>query len=268
MGDRRDRDRRRPDESPAVRAGPWAAFERAAFDTCEPGESPAVRAGPWAALERAAFDTCEPDVTGWLTHPGETVSALAYFVAAAVLRRASRACPEGSPARHLPAILCLLGAAALSFHASFAAVFQRLDLAAIPLLTGPLLASALVRSGHAAPERRRALRLAFAGGGAVAPFVLTALGYAVVTLQAACLLWLWRSLARRTPAIRGDLRAVAVLLLPAAALLGLGHAGVACASAGSAWAHVVQPHIAWHLASAAACVFAGRVECALEDAPA
>ena len=250
-----------------MRAGPWAAFERAAFDACEPGESPMVRAGPWAALERAAFDTCEPDVAGWLTHPGETASALAYFVAAAVLRRASRACPERSPARHLPAILCLVGTAALLFHASFAAVFQRLDLAVIPLLTGPLLASALVRNGHAARERGRALRLAFAGGGAAAPFVLTALGYAVVTLQAACLLWLWRRLARRTPAIRGDLQAVAALLLPAAALLGLGHAGIACAPAESAWAHIVQPHVVWHLASAAACVFAGRVESKLGRDP-
>ena len=223
-----------------------------------------MRSGPWSGLERAAFDTCESDVAGWLVHPGETVSALAYFVAAAIVRRETG--PRAA-ARSLPVVLGLVGTAALLFHASFAALFQRLDLATIPLLTGTLLASALVHGGHAVRERRHVLWLAFAGGGAVAPFVLTWLGYAMVALQAAGVLWLWRRLARRTPAIRGDLHAVAVLLLPAAALLALGHAGIACVAAGSVWAHLVQPHIVWHLASAAACVHVGRVERALEDAP-
>ena len=224
-----------------------------------------MRSGPWGALERAAFDTCEPDVAGWLAHPGETVSALAYFVAAAVLWRASRRRGSGSPSRYLPPILCLVGAAALLFHASFAALFQRLDLAAIPLLTGLLLAAALAHGGHVAAGRWRKWWAALAGGGALAPFVLTALGYAMVALQAASLLWLWRDLAGRTPAIRADLLRVVVLLLPAAALLGLGHAGIACVGAGSAGAHVIQPHIVWHVASAAACVFVGRVQGALED---
>ena len=226
-----------------------------------------MRSGPWSGLERAAFDTCEPDVAGLLVHPGESVSALAYFVAAAIVWRETRPRAAGSPARRLPVILGLVGTAALLFHASFAALFQRLDLATIPLLTGLLLSSALVHAGHAARGRQRPLWLAFAGGGAVAPMVLTWLGYAMVALQAAGLLWLWRKLARRMPALRGDLRAVAVLLLPAAALLALGHAGIACVAAGSVWAHVVQPHIAWHLASAAACVYAARMERALEDAP-
>ena len=225
-----------------------------------------MRSGPWSGLERAAFDTCEPDVAGWLVHPGETVSALAYFVAAAIVWRETDSRAVGSPSRRLPVVLGLVGTAALLFHASFAAQFQRLDLAAIPLLTGWLLASALVHAGHAVRERRHVLWLAFAGAGAVAPFVLTWLGYVMVALQAASLLWLWRKLARRTPALRGDLRAAAALLLPAAALLGLGHAGIACVAAGSAWAHVVQPHIVWHLASAAACVYAGRVQCRLEAA--
>lgn len=223
-----------------------------------------MRSGPWSGFERAAFDTCEPDVAGWLTHPGETVSALAYLVAAAVVWRVSRPVAAGRPARRLPAVLALVGTVAMLFHASFAAVFQRLDLAAIPLLTGLLLASALVHGGRATADRRPLLWGAFAGVGAIAPFVYTALGYAVVTLQAATLLWLWREIAHRTPAIRTDLRAAAALLLPAAALLGLGHAGVACVHPDTASAHVVQPHIIWHVASAVACVFIARVECALE----
>lgn len=162
-----------------------------------------MRGEPWSALERAAFDTCEPDVAGWLIHPGETVSALGYFVAAAVIWRASRPLAAGSPARCLPVILFLVGTAALLFHASFATVFQRLDLATIPLLTGLLLASALVHTDHVARDRRRACWAALAGFGAVAPFVHTALGYVVVTLQAASLLGLWWS--NRSPAVN-DMR--------------------------------------------------------------
>ena len=223
-----------------------------------------MRTGPWSALERAAFDTCEPDAGGWLTHPGETVSALAVLLAAAVVRRASRRVPRGAPARLLPAVLALIGAASMLFHATFAAVFQQLDLAVIPLLTGLLLAAALVHRGHAPRGRWPALFALFAGGGAVTPFVATAAGYAVVAAQAAALLLLWRKLARAHPAIRADLRRTVGLLVPGAALLALGHAGVACAAAGSAWAHVAQPHVAWHLASAAACVCAARIERTLE----
>ena len=223
-----------------------------------------MRTGPWEALERAAFDTCEPDVAGWLTHPGETVSALAYLVAAALVWRTSRHVPRGLPARFIPAILTLLGALSMLFHGSFAAVFQQFDLAAIPLLTGLLLAAALVRHRRASRHRWPALFALFAGGGAVLPFIATALGYAVVTVQAGALLWLWQKLAHTRAAIRPDLRRTAGLLFPAAALLALGHAGVACVSAGSAWTHVVQPHIVWHLASATACVFIARIECMLD----
>ena len=103
-----------------------------------------MRNGPWSGFERAAFDTCEPDVAGWLTHPGETVSALAYVIAAAVAWRISRPLAAGRPARRLPAVLAVVGGAAVLFHASFAALFQRLDLAAIPLLSPSLPRLAVV----------------------------------------------------------------------------------------------------------------------------
>ena len=223
-----------------------------------------MRPGPWSALERAAYDTCEPDTAGLLTHPGETLSGLAGLAAAVVVWHRIHRLGAVGPARFLPAILALLAAAAMLFHASFAAVFQQLDLAAIPLFTGLLLAAALVHRGHAPRERWPALFALFAGTGAVLPLIATAAGYAVVTAQAVALLWLWRDLARTYPAIRADLGRTAGLLVPAAALLALGHAGIACVAAGSRWAHLVQPHIAWHLAAAAACVFIARIECVLE----
>ena len=225
-----------------------------------------MRPGPWGTLERAAYDTCEPDVTALLVHPGETLSGLAVLAAAVVVWHELHRAPARGPARFLPAILALLGTASMLFHATFAAVFQQLDLAAIPLFTGLLLAVALVHRGSAARDRWPALFALFAGGGAVLPFIATAAGYVVVAAQAAALLWLWRGLARTHPAIRADLRRTVGLLFPAAALLALGHAGVACVGAGSAWAHLVQPHIAWHLASAAACVFIARIERVLEQA--
>ena len=223
-----------------------------------------MRPGPWSALERAAYDTCEPDVAALLVHPGETLSGLAVLAAAVVSWHEVHRSPAAGPARLLPAILALLAAAAMLFHATFAAAFQRLDLAAIPLLTGLLLAAALVHAGYAPRDRWPALFAVFAGGGAVLPFIATAAGYVVVTAQAAALLRLWWKLARLRPAIRADLRRTVVLLVPAAALLALGHAGIACTGPGSAWAHVVQPHIAWHLAAAGACVFIVRIELALE----
>ena len=221
------------------------------------------RPGPWGALERAAYDTCEPDVTALLVHPGETLSGLAGLAAAVVVWHAVHRAPAGEPARFLPAVLALIAVGSMLFHATFAAVFQQLDLAAIPLLTGLLLAAALVHGGCVERDRWPAFFALFAGGGAVLPFIATAAGYVVVTAQAAALLWLWRGLARTNPAIRADLRRTVVLLFPAAALLALGHAGIACTASGSAWAHVLQPHIAWHLASAAACVFIARIELAL-----
>lgn len=223
-----------------------------------------MRPGPWSALEQAAYDTCEPDVGGWLTHPGETVSALAGLVAAAVVWRAVRHVPRGRPVRLIPAILALLSVVSMLFHASFAAIFQQIDLAAIPLFTGLLLATALVHRGHAPRGRWPALYALFAGGGALLPFIATASGYAVVAAQAGAALWLWWKLTRSHPAIRADLLGAAGFLLPAAALLALGHAGIACVGGGSAWTHIVQPHIVWHLASATACVFIARIEHTLE----
>ena len=223
-----------------------------------------MRPGPWSTFERAAYDTCEPDVAALLVHPGETLSGLAGLAAAVVVWHETHRAPTGGPARFLPAILALLSAASILFHATFAAVFQQLDLAAVAMFTGLLLAAALVHRGYAPRDRWPKLFAVFAGGGAVLPFIATAAGYAVATGQAVALLRLWRELARTHPAIRDDLLRTVGLLLPAAALLALGHAGIACVGSRSPWTHVVQPHIAWHLAAAAACVFIARIERVLE----
>ena len=86
------------------------------------------------------------------------------------------------------------------FHATFAAVFQQLDLAAIPLFTGLLLAAALVHRGHAtAGPVARALR-PVRGTGAVAAVHRNRRGLRRrQPAQAVALLRLWREPGTHAP---------------------------------------------------------------------
>ena len=216
--------------------------------------------GPWDALERAALDTCEPDVSGWLVHPVETLTALAYLVVALVIWRRYREPDQQLPARHLPAILAVIGLGAALFHASFAALFHPLDLAVIYPFTGYMLAAMLVHRGHL--ERRnfgRAFLLAGVGCG-VLPFIHLWLGFGGLTVEALAVLWMGRIVARGGDhaAARTALR----LLLPGVALLVLDHGAVGCLR--GPLEHALQPHAVWHVLSAASFYFFYRAERMLE----
>ena len=104
-------------------------------------------AGPWDCFQRAALETCEPDVAGWVVHPAETLSALAYLVVAFAVWRCSHHEDQQLPVRHLPGILIVVGLGSMLFHASFAAAFHALDLSAIFLFTGYMLAAMLIHRG-------------------------------------------------------------------------------------------------------------------------
>ena len=213
--------------------------------------------GPWDAFRRAALDTCEPDVAGWIVHPAETVTALAYLATALLIWTTDRPRDSLLPVGRMPAMMTIVGLASMLFHASFAAVFQQLDLAAIFLVTGLLLAASLVSRGYVAPHAFPRTAVALAGGGSLLPFVHLWLGFAGLALQAAAVLLLFgRDETRRSAP--GAYRAAIGLLLPGVALLVLDHAGVACL--GGRLAHVVQPHAIWHVLSAAALFFVHRVE--------
>ena len=215
---------------------------------------------PWGALPRATLDTCEPDLAGWIVHPAETVSALAYVGVALVVWLRYRRADRSIPVRFLPVIVCSIGAVSLLFHASFRAPFQTLDLAVIPLFTGYVLAASLVHRRHIMPPALPRMVLVFATLGVAAPLIHVGIGVAMVTTQAVAVLWMWRG-AWLGDAQR-DARRATWLLLAGAALLGLDHAGIGCPGAGLE--HLVPPHAVWHLMSATSVWFFYRTERQLE----
>ena len=217
-------------------------------------------AAPWDALERATLGTCEPDVAGWIVHPAETVSSLSYLAVAVALWLRYRQADHRLPVRFLPTVVSSIGLASLLFHASSRAPFQTLDLAVITLFTGYFLAASLVHRCYVTPPRLRRLVVVLAALGAAAPQIHLALGFAMVTLQAAAVLWIWRG--PWLGEARRDARRATWLLVPGAVLLGLDHAGIGCV--GQALEHVVQPHAAWHVVSAMSVWYLYRAERLLE----
>ena len=214
----------------------------------------------WVTLPRATLDTCEPDVAGWIVHPAETGSALAYVGVALLVWLRYRRADRRIPARFLPAIVCSIGAASLLFHASFRAPFQTLDLAVVSLFTGYVLAASLVHRRRIAPPVLPRMVLVFAAGGVVASLLHLGLGFAMVTAQAAAVLWMWQG--SWLADVRRDARRATGLLFVGAALLGLDHAGIGCPGGGVE--HLVPPHAVWHLLSAASVWYFYRTERQLE----
>jgi hypothetical protein len=201
---------------------------------------------PWSGLARATIDTCEPDLAGWIVHPIETISALAYLFVAARLWRRYRLSDRALPARWLPAIVGLVGGASLLFHASFRAWFQIVDLATICLFTGFMLATASVHLGTVSQRWWPSIAMAISATGIIAPLLHIGVGFAMVAAQISAVLWIWRQLPLGD-ATRPAHRAVWPLLI-GTPILGLDHAGVGCL--GGDLAHIIQPHAVWHLLSA------------------
>ena len=215
---------------------------------------------PWGTLPRATLDTCEPDVAGWIVHPAETASALAYLGVALIVWLRYRRADRWLPVRFLPAIVCSIGVMSLLFHASFRAPFQALDLAVIPLFTGYVLAASLLHRRRIAPPMLPRMVLTFVAIGVVATLIHIGLGFAMVTGQAAAVLWMWRG--SWLGDAQRDARRATGLLLAGAALLGLDHAGIGCP--GEVLEHLVPPHAVWHLLSATSVWYFYRSERRLE----
>ena len=211
-------------------------------------------AGPWDRLPRATLGTCEPDLAGWLVHPAETLSAVAYLVTGLALWSVVRE-NESWAASRVPGLVVVMGLGSMLFHSSFAAVFQAVDLASVFLLTGHLMAMMLVGWGYLDPRHFTRCFAILGLGGAVLPFLHLWLGFAGLIAEGLAALWLgYRNTSTNT---LSDYRTTVWLLLPGATLLGLDHAHVGCVR--GAMEHVIQPHVAWHLLSAGSVFFLGRV---------
>ena len=130
----------------------------------------------------------------------------------------------------------------------------------IPLFTGYALAASLVHRRRIAPPLLPRMVLTFAAIGVVAPLIDIGLGFAMVTAQAAAVLWMWRG--SWLGDARRDARRATGLLLAGAVLLGLDHTGLGCP--GEGLEHLVPPHAVWHLLSATSVWFFYRSERRLE----
>ena len=216
--------------------------------------------GPWAHLQRATLETCEPDIAGWMAHPAETLSSLAYVVAALAVWWSSRHANLQLPARRLPGILMVIGLGSMLFHSSFAAAFQALDLAVVFLFTGYMLAAMLIHRDLVGRRHFMPAFLLLGVGGGSLPVLHLWLGFAGLAAEGLAVLWLGHRVA--PGANGGDYRVALWLLLPGVLLLVLDHGQIGCVS--GPLEHIVQPHVGWHLLSAASLFFFCRYELPLE----
>ena len=214
----------------------------------------------WNRFAPAIFETCEPTVGGWVAHPAEAISGLAYLTAALFLWQRFGRVDRDLPVRYLPTSLAAIGVASVLFHTSYAAVFQVIDIAAIPLFAGYILAATFVHRRQVDVEAFPRLFAVFAGIGAALPLVDLALGFVAVVFQSLVVVWFWRG--RWVGRARPDAHLGISLLIPGTILLVLDHAAIGCVT--GAGAHVLQPHVVWHLLSATSAVFFYRAERLLE----
>jgi hypothetical protein len=217
---------------------------------------------PWGRLARADYTSCEPDLCGWIVHPAETWSNLALVVVAGWLFLRYGKADRRLPVAWLPLIIVAIGVLSAAFHASLSYWLQAMDLAAIFLFTGFLLAVNLRHVGLIGRDRFAASFLVLAVGGAALALVDARLGYLGIAAQGVAILWsYWRIPARGS---RLDLGAAIALNQGAALALWLDHARIACVQ--GRLAHVVQPHSFWHVLSALTLVYFYRYQRAVDGA--
>jgi hypothetical protein len=212
---------------------------------------------PWGGYRRALDVGCEPDLCAWIVHPAETWSNLAFVAVAAVLVSRYGRADRGLPVAWFPWLVVVIGASSAAFHASMVHWLHALDLAAIFLFTGFMLAANLQNAGTIAAKRFGVTFLALAAGGAALAFTdpwLATIGVAVQGFAA--ILWLAWRLPVRAP--RREALAAIGLNQAAAVTLWLDKGQPLCAS--GVLAHMVQPHSFWHILSALSLLFYYRYE--------
>lgn len=211
---------------------------------------------PWDSLRRTSLPFCEPDVCGWLVHPAETISCAAYLVVALLLWWCSDAEARSFRLHWVPPITSVIGVVSALFHASMSELLAAADLAVIFLFPILLLCLHLECAGRLPADRFVTVFVLVTLGTAIPPFLHPAFRFTGLTVLGLAVLWS----ARLVPSRAGDRRlgvALAVLL-PGVALLVLDHRGIACTSGSRA--HVIQPHVLWHVLSAVSLLLFVRFE--------
>ena len=215
---------------------------------------------PWKEFTPAIFETCEPTLDGWIAHPAEAITAIAYLAVAILLWRQFKYRDRTLFVRYLPLALGIIGVTSILFHVSYTALFQVIDVAAIPLFMGYICAATVI---HRRQADVSTFPWIFWFITVISVLLVTtnlAVGFAIVTSQGCAIIWLWWT----KPPTRGntDARRAILLLIFGAILLGLDHAAIGCVSGVNA--HRIQPHSVWHLLSAASGYFFYRAESQLE----
>ncbi len=215
---------------------------------------------PWKEFTPALFETCEPTLDGWIAHPAEATSALAYLAVAILLWRQFGYRDRTLFVRYLPPALGIIGVTSILFHVSYTALFQTVDVAAVPLFMGYICAATAVHRRQADMSTFPRLFWSITAISVLLVTANLAVGFAVVIVQGCAIIWFWWT----DPLTRGntDARRAILLLVFGAMLLGLDHAAIGCVSGANA--HLVQPHSIWHLLSAASGYFFYRAESQLE----
>jgi hypothetical protein len=214
------------------------------------------RSCPWSGFARADDIGCEPDLCAWIVHPAETWLNLAYFAIAAVLIVRYGAADRELRVVVLPWIVVAIGIGSAAFHASMIRWLHAMDLAAIFVLTGFLLAAYLERAGFVARSLFPRCLLALVAPGVALAVLNPRAAYVGIALQGAAVLWLAWRLPTRGP--RRELFRFLALNQVAAVALWVDKGQVACA--GGMLSNVVQPHSFWHMFSACSLLFVYRYE--------
>jgi hypothetical protein len=215
---------------------------------------------PWDEFERTSLQFCEPIRCAWIVNPANAWSNLAHVAIAVILFWHYRRADAGLRVRWLPPIIAINGLIPFVFHASMTRVFAVADLSVAFLFTAFLSCLHLERAGHL-PATRVPLAYALLGPGFfVLPFMREQLGFVGLTLQGLFVIWSIRWVASGVG--RRDFHLALGLVLSGSALNLLDHHHIGCTT--GALAHVVQPHVGWHLAVASALAFFYRYARAVE----
>ncbi|MEE3203522.1 MAG: hypothetical protein VX262_09560, partial [Acidobacteriota bacterium] len=216
---------------------------------------------PWKQFKPAIFETCEPTLDGWIAHPAEAASAIAYLLVATLLWHHFGYRDRRLFVRYLPFALGIIGLTSILFHISYAALFQLVDVAAIPLFMGYICAATVVHRQQADVTLFPRLFWSITTISVLLVALNLAVGFAVVIVQGCAIIWFWWTdpfTQKNT-----DARRAILLLVSGAMLLGIDHAAIGCVTGANA--HLIQPHSIWHLLSAASGFFFYRAERQLEQ---